>query len=191
MNEGDKNPIIYLWPLAALIMVIFVIFGFVTFVNYVSAASVDPSIMKTESVPIFPWELISLHFGTNTFAQNESYMKLTFDGAMNEDQTTVNRGVDFSKCLGGDNSELADAVANDTHYQKIRGDTPDDALKTLSFPGTMLNTGFAIPDPDHLYASQFKQVSPDEYKIWVIVKTPTMATVDGALEQVCQVNYYY
>ena len=184
MNEEDGRKLAF--GLTLLIAVIGSVYFLLSVGGMWSAIMTDPSNMK-DGLP-FPWDL---KFGTKTFVENESYLKYTFDSAMNYDQTSMNRGIDFSKCYVSGTNELAAAVANDTHYQKIRGNTPDDALKTLSFPVVMLKAGFSIPDPDHLYVSQFRQISPDEYKIWVVVKTPVSDTVDGALEGVCRVNYYY
>jgi hypothetical protein len=126
-----------------------------------------------------------------SFAQNESYLKRAFDGYVNYDQISMNRGVDFTKCYSRDVHELQDVIRDDTHYIKIRGDTPDEALKTISLPSIMLNAGFSIPDPSQMYVSEFKQVSPDEYKLWIITKKPAVETIDGALESSCRVSYYY
>ena len=71
------------------------------------------------------------------FAQNESYLKQKFDGLANYDQVSHNRGVDFTKCYSSGSHELNDAIVSDTHYVKIRGDTPDEALKTISLPDSI------------------------------------------------------
>ena len=160
----------------------------------VTALAVNSNSPSNWLDPYNPLSIISLGFPQihgNTYADNESYLKRTFDGNMNYDQLSMNRGIDFSKCYSRDNYELNDSVLSDTHYIKIRGSTPDEALKTISIPTIGLKAGFSIPDPSRLYVSQFKQISPDTYKLWVIQKTPAVKSINGAMESTCDVGYWY
>jgi len=157
--------------------------------NFLSAGMVDFSNVQNQGISsFFPYNIIPTE---KTFVQNESYLKYTFDGLANYDQVSYNRGIDFKKCYKRDSHELFDAISSDAHYVKIRGNTPDEALKTISLPGVMLNAGFSIPDPSKLYVSECRQVAPDEYKMWIITKQPVVETIDGALESTCKVSYYY
>ena len=156
--------------------------------NFLSARMVDFSNVQNQGISSFFPQIIP---SEKTFAQNESYLKYKFDGLVNYDQVSWNRGIDFKKCYSKDNHELQDAILSDTHYIKIRGNTPDEALKTISLPSVTLNAGFSITDPKQLYVSEFRQISPDEYKLWIITKQPVVETIDGALESTCRVSYYY
>lgn len=162
------------------------------FLTSITASAVDQSnIDNYNYLDVYMSPLSFLIPSEKTFAQNESYLKQKVDGLANFDQFNHNRGIDFSKCYARDSHELYDAIASDTHYVKIRGETPDESLKTISLPCIMLNAGFSIPDPKQLYVSEFRQVSPDEYKMWIITKEPAVETIDGALESTCRVSYYY
>lgn len=192
MDEDNYYSTILFVVIPLIACIVLFIFTFAQVSNYATASAVDSSNLKTDDVigfymSMFPFSIPS----EKTFAQNESYLKQKFDGLANYDQITHNRGIDFSKCRSRDSHELDDAVASDTHYVKIRGETPDEALKTISLPGIMLNAGFSIPDPKRLYVSKFKQISSSEYKIWIITKEPVVETIDGALESTCSVSYYY
>lgn len=170
------------------------IVAFITpqFLTSITAGAVDQSnIDNYNYLDVYMSPLSFLIPSEKTFAQNESYLKQKFDGLVNFDQFNHNRGIDFSKCYAKDSHELDDAIASDTHYVKIRGETPDEALKTISLTGVMLNAGFYIADPKQLYVSEFRQVSPTEYKLWIITKEPVVETINGALESTCRVSYYY
>ena len=188
VSEEEANTIRVVFTVVAMIVAsIFCIFCFSNTMMAAGAMSADVSNFETAMNNVFPIP----HVGSKSFEENETYMKYTFDGIMNADQAGVNRGVDFEKCRFKNNKEFEDIISSDTHYIKIRGDTPYEALKTLSYPGVMLNAGFSIPDPSKLYASRFKQISPSEYKIWVITKTPSVETINGALERTCSIGYWY
>lgn len=191
MDEDNYRVSAALTLIGSLLVCIFCIFAFAQSSNFVTAGSVDRSNVDNYSYLSFYTSQFSWFFEKKSFSQNESYLKYRFDALTNYDQTTWNRGVDFSKCYSRDSHELDDAIASDTHYVKIRGETPDEALGTISLPGIMLNAGFSIPDPKQLYVSKFKQISPSEYKMWIITKEPVVETIDGALESTCRVSYYY
>jgi hypothetical protein len=180
----DKHKTIIFTMIGMGVVTLLMLYSFSTSIIFMSASRSDP---YNINYPLFPDLLPS----QKTYEQNETYLKYTFDGLVNSDQSSVNRGVDFSKCYDKNNQELFNAIASDTHYIKIRGNNPDEVLKTISLPSIMLKAGFAIPDPSKLYISKFKQVSPDEYKLWIITKTPVTKTIDGALENTCQIDYYY
>lgn len=191
MGDDTHYPTILIAAFSFIACIMF-IFAFAQISNFATASTVDPSNLKTDDVigfytSMFPFLLPS----EKSFVQNESYLKQKFDGLANFDQFNHNRGIDFSKCYEKDSHELDDAISSDTHYVKIRGETPDEALKTISLPGVMLNAGFSIPDPKQLYVSEFRQISPNEYKMWIITKEPVVETIDGALENTCRVSYYY
>jgi hypothetical protein len=170
------------------LLCVILLFYMSTSENFFSAGMADSSNIKTYGMSSFFPSIIPQE---KSFAENESYLKYTFDGIVNYDQVSRNRGIDFKKCYSGDSHELDDAMESDTHYIKIRGNTPDEALGTISLPGVRLNAGYSIPDPKRLYVSKFKQVSPNEYKLWIITKEPVVETIDGALESTCKVSYYY
>ena len=193
MISDDIGPTIVIFgTFACALFVVLFLCGSMT---SMSAMSVDYNSARGQLLDSYnPFSLISIGFPQihgNSYADNESYLKRTFDGNMNYDQLSMNRGVDFSKCYSRDNHELNDSVLNDTHYIKIRGSTPDEALKTISIPAVGLKAGFSIPDPSRLYVSQFKQISPDTYKLWVIQKTPVIRSIDGAMTSTCDVGYWY
>ena len=192
MTYKDFNTWVFVCGTVACVIFMFLFMcGLMTSVTALAVNSNSPSDWLD---PYNPLSLISIGFPQihgNSYADNESYMKRTFDGNMNYDQLSMNRGVDFSKCYSRDNHELNDSVLNDTHYIKIRGSTPDEALKIISIPTIGLKAGFSIPDPSRLYVSQFKQISPDTYKLWVIQKTPVVKLIDGAMENTCDIAYWY
>ena len=192
MTDNDFSTAVWVFGTIACVtcMCLFVC-GSMTSVTALAVDSNSPSNWLDSYNPL---SLISLGFPQihgDTYADNESYLKRTFDGNMNYDQLSMNRGIDFSKCYSRDNHELNDSVLSDTHYIKIRGSTPDEALKTISIPAIGLKAGFSIPDPSRLYVSQFKQISPDTYKLWVIQKTPAVKLINGAMESTCDVGYWY
>ena len=191
MDEDNYRVTAIITTISMLVLYILCIFAFAQSSNFVTAGAVDRSNINNYSYLSFYTSPFSNFFETKSFTQNESYLKYRFDSLSNYDQITWNRGVDFTKCYTRDSHELDDAIASDTHYVKIRGDTPDEALKTISLPGVMLNAGFYIADPKQLYVSEFRQISPNEYKLWVITKEPVVETIDGALESMCRVSYYY
>jgi hypothetical protein len=186
LMTGEKETTIML-AFLFLICIIGIFLASNTMIGF-SAARIDVSNIQSPT-NLFPWELIIPH--QRSYAENESHLKLMFDGNMNYDQYSVNRGIDFSICYQKDNGDLYLAENNNTHYTKIRGKTPEDALSVLQFPAVKLKAGFSIPDPDRLYISKFQQIAPDEYKIWVITKTPAVVSANGTFEKVCQINYWY
>jgi len=190
MNYDDPNVAVAATIICMLVLCVITIFVFSQSANFLSASMIDSSNIKTGQFSIFAFSP-SIIPSEKSFSENESYLKYKFDGLANYDQVSWNRGIDFTKCYSRDSHELDDAIASDTHYVKIRGKTPDEALGTISLPSIMLNGGFSIPDPKQLYVSEFRQVSPTEYKMWIITKEPTVETIDGALESTCRVSYYY